>query len=170
MTILVASRDGWVAADTRVCFGQDAPPFSVNKIIDLGHTVIGCAGAGAMVRQFTKVLSKSKPEAVLEHITEFIEDKGDIDGGLLLVNNKNEIWRIDGIGGQFLVNADHWTYGSAQDRVLGMLDAKVLHTGRKVTPEDAVQAIAYCARMDMTINDQVDVIFVGKKAAKSRKR
>lgn len=170
MTVIAASRDGFMVADTlSTLSGYWKGPFETHKILDFGHTLLGSAG-DAIFRQHAFKLLKgcTTPTSLLEKLVKIIKNDGFLENQFIAVTKDRDLYTIH--GGTVLplkAGIDFYAIGSGGDLILGYLGSTLNHAG-KVTAVDAVDAIRFGAQYTVTINAEVDVVQLSNQKPRAK--
>jgi 20S proteasome alpha/beta subunit len=166
MTAIVAKRHtptspGFMVADTECLFGYSRGPFKVQKIINLGHTLVGISGLARSCQDLRKILAKTAEKDVVDTISEYLEEL-DEQSSALVVNLAGDLVTFDPAGCVFRVMEDRtvWAGGSGEDPCLGYLAGVQAEGKREITAEDAVNAIKHAAKNSAGINEICDIEYL----------
>lgn len=156
MTLCIAHRDGWVAADTRSTAGNEMSPYLIEPIIKVkkipGVAVIGCAGDTGVYQRLDKSVWHAKEHDVVRELADALKSTG-MDAQLLVVTKSADLVFITNNGVAFPLCGSQkwWAIGSGRDFAKGWFSAYEAN-GWPIQREAAFTCIAQSARFDTCIN------------------
>jgi ATP-dependent protease HslVU (ClpYQ) peptidase subunit len=151
VTLVIAHRDGWMAADRRTVF-EDCliGPYRLSKIKRGRRLLVACAGNGVFADFVQEALAPS-PSDELRAVAQVFRDKGSDIGGHALALTPAGICELTSKGGIVWLDADFWAIGSGYPFALGWLSAIAAH--RRVAEQDALHAINFVATRVNNVGD-----------------
>ena len=160
MTVCVVHRDGWAVTDSREMIGHTVVPCIPEKAFRTGWYVISVAGPARLSQKIQRAVMSVSNGEVIDTITEILDDQDDLGVQVLLVDGLRKLIDFDCHGCLSVIDTDYdfRVIGSAQDLVTGYMSAIAKREKRKLTPEDAVEAIKFAAVLEMSIDDRCQVV------------
>ncbi|HEY3498221.1 MAG TPA: hypothetical protein VGK73_26165 [Polyangiaceae bacterium] len=154
MTLVIAHKDGWMAADRREVFeGQLLGPYRVNKIKRGQGILVASAGNGVFQCLIQEALDDAPPTASdgLRAVIKVFRDKGSEIGGHALALTREGICEITSRGGVSWLASDYWAIGSGYQFAIGYLTG--VSGGGAVTDTHALHAINVAERFVNDVGD-----------------
>lgn len=162
MTVCVVHRDGWAVTDSREMMGHTVVPTAPRKAFRtaLGWYLVATAGPSSIAQRIERSLSSVNDGEVERGITEILSDQDRNDVQVLAVDRDRNLVDFDSDGCLSVIDTDYdfRVIGSAQDLVTGYMSAIAKREKRKLTPEDAVEAIKFAAVLEMSIDDRCQIV------------
>lgn len=157
MTCIVASRQGWMASDSMATADFSATPCEFQKILNLGHTLIGFSGEGVLIQKMARILRRLSIQDTREALIEYLYEN-EAEAYALLVNRTGFLARYDGAGCELVLNQTQttWAIGNGHEVAKGWL-AAVKHRGFEPTEQDACEAIKYSSTICLGVNQECRV-------------
>lgn len=172
MTLIIAHRDGWMAADRRTVFEHNLiGPYRVSKIKRAPRLLVASAGNGVFADLIQQAIDNARrdikhavPNAdYFREIVQVFRDKGSDIGGHALALTPNGVCEITSRGGACWLDADYWAIGSGYPFALGYLAGISQGDSSKVTPETAMHAINFAATRTNDVGDGYQVEHLNPK-------
>jgi len=161
MTLIIAHRDGWMAADRRETFESNLlGPYRVAKIKRGKGILVASAGAGVFQDLITEALELINVDP-LRCVVQVFRDKGKDLGGHALALTSKGICEITSRGSVSWLDADYWAIGSGYMIALGYFAGISQGDSAKVTPETAKHAINVAERYVADVGDGYQVEHLG---------
>lgn len=162
MTAIIASRTGkWMVADTQSTInGCETGPFRMNKILNLGHTLVGFAGDSALKQIMYPILSRKNVPDTREALRLYL-NKEKPEGYAILVNRIGFLAWYDSQGVEYEIDESHhtWAIGSGEGNCKGWMMA-LQRQGHSCTVEDAKEAIKYTSTLVISVNDKCTIEYI----------
>lgn len=159
MTLCIAHRDGWIAADTRCTANNELSPFDVEAIKKVKKipniAVIGCAGDTGVFQRIEKSVWDATVDTIIQKLADSLKNTG-MDAQLLVVTWRKELIFIANNGVCFPMKSHQqwWAIGSGRDFAKGWFSAMENHQWR-ITKEHAFSCIRDASRFDTCINSDI---------------
>lgn len=162
MTLIVASREGWMAADRRVSFGHSLGPFDVRKITNIGYALIGNAGQAGFAQHGLEMLKASTPETLLPNIAQFLLERGGENGiSLMVLTAWNELGLFDTSGAWHPIkkSAPYFALGGGEDFAMGYLRAHMDYD-KHISLPVVKKCIKACEKQTSGVGDGIQVEYL----------
>ncbi len=141
-----------MVADRRTTYpGGLIGPYEVSKIKRASNVLAATAGAGVLSDELGEALTGKNEWTAQRAIVDMLKGQSEPRGHALLLTTRG-IWEIGDHGGAVRVAAEFWAIGSGFQFALGWLECLAFH-GDRVTPTDAVNAIAFAAERVNDVGD-----------------
>jgi hypothetical protein len=161
VTLIIAHRDGWMAADRRTVF-EDCliGPYRLDKIKRGRGLLVACAGNGVFADLVQEALAPS-PADELRVVAQVFRDKGSDIGGHALAVTPAGICEITSKGGVVWLDADYWAIGSGYPFALGYMQGRSAAGTCPVDTALAVDAINFVGPLVNNVGDGCQVEHLG---------
>ncbi len=170
MTLIIAHRDGWMAADRRTVFEHNLiGPYRVSKIKRAPRLLVASAGNSVFADLIQQAIDNARrdiqhlvPNAdYFREVVQVFRDKGADIGGHALALTPDGLCEITSRGGALWLDADYWAIGSGYPFALGYLAGISRGDSSKITPDHALDAINFAATRTNDVGDGHQLEYLG---------
>lgn len=162
MSCVVASKQGWIIADTRLSGQGEIYLCDTKKVVRSGsHSLLAAVGNFQIMGMIETVVADtaySDSTSLVKCLAEFFRGCPDeVDGEVIVVGNKSTIHVITSDGGVYEPFDEYHTNGSGRQAAYGYLKGleKGLAGSRPLTMQDGGDAVRVSSHVDSGVNDRL---------------